>query len=276
MRELRQLAVERKVTRARALAHQKRLPPQMGVKQIHQAQVAGLNHFGGLFIRAHYRQACNLALREIRFGGIKHRLVRAHTHKVLRKDVACLVNAFGKLPAVVEHGLGQPFVGKVFQQGVYKIEHRVGRQRAAPGHFVFQAAHQRRGIGHRFECAIGIGQIKRWQQLDCRLGHARLVCRRAHQIAVGNVAVAHQRHHLAGVGRARRALEGHGQRDHVQASNAAVSSAKSAATDRRTVIRLTSGLTGKITVCSIAAHLCTSSPVAPMAIAKLKKSRWLR
>ena len=113
----------------------------------------------------------------------------------------------------MEHRLGQPLVGKVFQQGIDKRQGGVGGQHLAPRVLGLKAAYQRCGVGDGLQRAIGARQVKGGQQV--RFGHrqARHPRARWHQ-PVGDAAVAQQRHHLARVGRARNTAEQQGGLGH--------------------------------------------------------------
>ena len=101
----------------------------------------------------------------------------------------------------MEHGFGQPFVGEVFEQGVYKCQRRIGRYHAAPGKGRLKAADQRRRIGDRLRLAIGAFKIERGQ--EWRLGRWHTWHTQGRRVqAVGDAPVAQYGQHFPSVGRA--------------------------------------------------------------------------
>ena len=153
-------------------------------------------------------------------GRLERGFARVHAQEVNRQNAASLVDTGRKMPAVMEHRLGDPLVGKILQQGVDKGQNRIRRQRTASGNFLLQAAKNGRGIGHSHQRTRPVGEIKGRQQFNRRLGHTGLVCCIAHQVAVGNVSVTHERQHLACVGRTGSALERQWQLRHLRSKPA--------------------------------------------------------
>ena len=174
-----------------------------------ESPVAALDHRRGDGAGADDAQPRDLALRELRLH-LRHDRIRAGDIAPARQDLARPLDVGGVVPAVVEHRLGEPFVGIVLEQVVEEADDRIGRQHRAADVLALEPADQRRGVDHRLDHARGIGQVERGQQLHRRRGHR--VGRRAvaDEKAVGQMAVAQHRQHLAGVGGARRPGQANG------------------------------------------------------------------
>ena len=111
------------------------------------------------------------------------------------------------MPAIMEHGLGQPLITIVFEQHINKSQSRIRWNDRAPFILLFKAPDQRARVGNRDFAALVIFEIERGQQWNLRLntlfsvpvltrvGNARLAFK-----PVRNMPKTHNPQHLACVG----------------------------------------------------------------------------
>jgi hypothetical protein len=141
MGELGELAVDREVPRAGASPEQERLAREMSLERLQEPAVARLDDRSGHGVRAHNAQAADLALADGP-GDLSQGLVGNGVVAPGGQDDRGFVDVVLVGPAVVEHGLGQPFVGVILDQLVDKGEARIVRDQAASGIVTFQPANE--------------------------------------------------------------------------------------------------------------------------------------
>ena len=88
-------------------------------------------------------QSPYLAISNKRFKVIK--LLGAHiNHLVQRQQGTGIIGVLIKVPAIMEHILGTPFIGKVFQQIINKRQRLIRWNHRAPLYLRLQATNNRR------------------------------------------------------------------------------------------------------------------------------------
>ena len=207
--QLGQLAVDGEIARPRAMTENEGLGLQMRLEGLQEPAVAGLDHRPGHGVGSHHIEPADLAVGEHLLGGGVVRL--AHRKASPQgKNGPGPVDVVGVGPAIMEHGLGQPLVGIVLDQLVQEGHGRVVRQHAAPFELPLQPPDDRRGIHHRLQLPLVVGQVEGRQQLHLRPRQIGQGLTARGQEAVGDAPVAQHPEHLAGVGRSGRAAEGDG------------------------------------------------------------------
>ena len=138
--QLRQLPVQRKVTRARPATHQKSMLRKMRVQKPQQAHIARFNQRRGGRVGTDDRETGNLPLRKKGFACGKHFFIHLHTAPMQRNGFTGAVYVGRVMPAVMEHGLGEPLIGEVFQQCIDKGEHGILWPGCTAKHITLKAA----------------------------------------------------------------------------------------------------------------------------------------
>ena len=113
--QLRQLPVHCKVASARPGTHQKRMPRKMRVQKPQQAHVARFNQRRGGRVGTDDRETGNLPLRKKGFACGNHFFIHLQPAPMQGNGFTGAVYVWRVMPAVMEHGLGDPLIGKVFQ-----------------------------------------------------------------------------------------------------------------------------------------------------------------
>ena len=140
--QLGQLTVHCEVASAGARSQQERVGLKMRVKQAQQALVGRFDDRCRDGVGADHGQAVNLALRKLRLGLAGLCLRHANTTRLQRQNTACLVSICGEMPAVMEHRLGDPFIGEIFEQAVDQAQHRVAGLNLSWGDGLVKTANQ--------------------------------------------------------------------------------------------------------------------------------------
>ena len=196
--ELRQLTVEGEVARAGAPAHHEAGTGETRIEQCEQAPVAILDHRGGGGVRADDAEAADLPLGEL-LACLGRDLVLPVDQHPARQERRGVLHVGGVGPAIVEHRLGEPFVGVVLDERVEEREHRVGRNHRAPGVRLLQPAGERARIDLG---DVGTGDHELRQQLDAGARQRAMLGRIEHHPRVRNPPIAQHRAKLPAVRRA--------------------------------------------------------------------------
>ena len=143
---------------------------EVAVEAAEEAAIARLDDGRGDFVGAHDTEPGDLSLAHHLLDR-GHRIVRGRAlgphgqHPGSLLDIGCMP------PAIMEHALGQPLVGVVFENLVEERDHGIRRDGAAAGECLLKATDQRRGIRGRHNLALGIGQVEGRKQ--GHLGHGQ-------------------------------------------------------------------------------------------------------
>ena len=131
----------------------------MQLQCLQDTQVTGFNDRGGLRVRADKSQSFNLTRGYLLSNMDPLRLcwIQAHPR---RQDATGFVYVRRIGPSVVKHGFGQPFIRKVFQQGVHESERGRQRDHTAPNVVFFETPNQWRGVGHSLQLTLRIRQVE--------------------------------------------------------------------------------------------------------------------
>ena len=86
-----------------------------------KTSVARINHRGRSVIRPNHIEPTDLTLSNVLFVWLEDLVGHAHIH-TKRQERTRIVSIVDKVPAVMEHVLGTPLVGKVFDEVVNKSE----------------------------------------------------------------------------------------------------------------------------------------------------------
>ena len=175
---------------------------EVPVEGAEKTSVALFDDRCGLLIRAHDTQTGDLAFANHllkRSDGFVAGLAR----RPVGKDPGSLGDVGLEPPAIVEHAFGEPLVRVVFEQFVEEGDHWIRRDHPASREGVLKAPDQRGGVGGGQYLALGVGQVEGGQERNLRRWQGGLLGRILEHHAVGNVPVAHQGAHLAGIGGAR-------------------------------------------------------------------------
>ena len=208
MRQLAQLAEEAEVAGPRPRAHKESMTgDEMRIEQAKQAPVAGLDDGRGYVVGADHAQPFDLALGDVA-GRLRQRVAAHQRIAVECEHLRGLVNIGRIFPSIVEHWLGQPFVGVILEQRVEKCERGIGRDDRARRESLFEPPNLKGRVDHRvFRASILAGKHEHRDKRDRNGGDADVVTRSAHDPRERDSSIAQRRPHLARVRRSKSANE---------------------------------------------------------------------
>ncbi len=159
--QLRELGVEAEVRRRRPPAEHELLPLDQPIHDLQESPVACFDHRCGDVVGADHVEPRDLPIGDEGLELLKLRL-RGLNVGPAWQDGSRHLDVRIVMPAVVEHGLGEPLVGVVLDQVVQEGQHRIGGNRLASRELGFEAADERRGVHLRLQLAFIVWQIEGW------------------------------------------------------------------------------------------------------------------